>query len=264
MEIVDTHCHASPYWFEPIETLLGQMDRNGVAKATLVQMRGQYDNSYLLECVKRFPGRFSVVALVNTDEEDAPSVLEGWAKQGVEGVRLAPGVRSPGSDPLAIWRKAEELGLVVSCGGGTTEALASQEFHDLVRQFPNLPIIIEHLGSVGKTAEAPYTTYKQMLELSQHTNTYIKFHGLGEIAPRPSPMRQPFPFEGFPPLIEMAYESFGAKRMVWGSDFPPVAEREGYRNALHFPMENIPFQSEEDKEWAFGGTALSLFKFAAI
>jgi len=29
-------------------------------------------------------------------------------------------------------------------------------------------------------------------------------------------------------------------------------------------MENIPFQSEEDKEWAFGGTALSLFKFAAI
>ena len=83
MEIVDTHCHASPYWFEPIETLLGQMDRNGVAKATLVQMRGQYDNSYLLECVKWFPGRFSVVALVNTVEEDAPSVLGGWAKPGI-------------------------------------------------------------------------------------------------------------------------------------------------------------------------------------
>jgi L-fuconolactonase len=264
MEIVDTHCHASPYWFEPIETLLGQMDRNGVAKATLIQMRGQYDNSYLLECAKRFPGRFSVVVLVDTDQDHALNVLEDWAKQGAEGIRLAPGARSPGSYPLAVWRKAEELGLVVSCGGGTTEELASEEFHDLVRQFPDLPIIIEHLGSVGKTAEAPNKTYKQMLGLSQHPNTYIKFHGLGEIAPRPRPMKQPFPFEGFPPLTEMAFESFGAKRMVWGSDFPPVAEREGYHNALHFPMEYIPFRSEEDKEWAFGGTALGLFKFAAI
>ena len=44
MMIVDTHCHALPHWFEPVETLLHQMHANGVDKATLVQVRGQFDN----------------------------------------------------------------------------------------------------------------------------------------------------------------------------------------------------------------------------
>ena len=34
------------------------------------------------------------------------------------GVRLAPDMRSPGPDPLAIWRAASELNLVVSVMGG--------------------------------------------------------------------------------------------------------------------------------------------------
>jgi L-fuconolactonase len=53
MLIIDTHCHTSPYWFEPVEILLAQMDRNGVEKATLVQFGGGFDNSYLIECARR-------------------------------------------------------------------------------------------------------------------------------------------------------------------------------------------------------------------
>ena len=44
--------------------------------------------------------------------------------------------------------------------------------------------------------------------------------------------------------------------------FPPVAGREGYRNALQWTMEHTAFLSEGDKEWLFGKTALFLFKFA--
>jgi len=32
MLIVDTHCHALPHWFEPVEVLLHQMHANGVEK----------------------------------------------------------------------------------------------------------------------------------------------------------------------------------------------------------------------------------------
>jgi predicted TIM-barrel fold metal-dependent hydrolase len=49
---------------------------------------------------------------------------------------------------------------------------------------------------------------------------------------------------------------------MWGSDFPPVAGREGYCNALQWTMEHIPFRTAADKEWVFGKTALSLYKFA--
>ncbi len=36
MEIIDAHCHAWPYWYEPIESALDSMVRNGVDKALLV------------------------------------------------------------------------------------------------------------------------------------------------------------------------------------------------------------------------------------
>jgi hypothetical protein len=58
--------------------------------------------------MRRFPGRFSVVATVDAHRPDAPERLEEWATQGAKGVRLNP------RDPLAIWHKAAELGLMVS------------------------------------------------------------------------------------------------------------------------------------------------------
>jgi L-fuconolactonase len=59
----------------------------------------------------------------------------------------------------------------------------------------------------------------------------------------------------------MAYDAFGSQRMMWGSDYPRVALREEYRNALQFTMEQMPFCSREDLEWIFGKTALSLWRF---
>ena len=261
MLIVDTHCHALPHWFEPVEVLLHQMHANGVEKATLVQVRGQFDNRYLLECVRRFPGRFSAVAIVDTERPDAPQTLEGWVKQGAEGVRLAPMTRSPGNDPLAIWRKAAELGIPVS-SLGNPQGFTSPQFEEVVKELPTLPIIIEHLGGIGRNEAAPYPTFRKILALARYPNTYIKVHGLGEICERPIPFPQPMRFPTVPPLMQMAYDALGASRIMWGSDFPPVAGREGYRNALQWTMEHIPFRSDGDQEWIFGKTALSLFKFA--
>lgn len=62
--------------------------------------------------------------------------------------------------------------------------------------------------------------------------------------------------------MEMAYAAFGASRLMWGSDFPPVAGREGCRNALQRPMEHMPFRSDTDKDWVFGKTTLSRYTFA--
>lgn len=260
MLTVDTHCHASPVWFQPVETLLSEMNMAGVDKALLVQIRAEYDNSYLVESMRRFPGRFSVVSIVDTDRPDAERVLEGWARQGCEGLRLQPTTRSPGRDPLAIWRKADQLGLRISCGGPLAE-FASPEFDALFREFPRMPIIIEHLGAGGTDRSEGWTQYKRVLQLARHPNAYMKVPGLGELCPRPMPMIHPNPFPQIPPLIEMALDAFGANRLMWGSDFPPSAAREGYRNALRFPMEHIKFKSPPDKEWLFGKTAASLFKF---
>ena len=260
MLIVDSHCHAGLSWFESVESLLFQMDRNGVDKAVLIQHRGVYDNTYLLECALRFPGRFAVVAMVDTSREDALSALEQWSARGAGGVRLAPTVRSPGSDPLAIWRKAAELGLVVSSLGELSD-FASDEFGSLVAEMPQLKVVIEHLAGVGLGARPPYTSFQQAMRLSNYPNTYIKVGGLGEISDRPPVLGLEFGFGQTPPLIEMAHDAFGPGRTMWGSDYPPVGNREGYRNALRGVMDYPAFRSQEAREWVMGRTALNVFKF---
>ena len=84
---------------------------------------------------------------------------------------------------------------------------------------------------------------------------------MGELCTRPMPLVQPMPFPDIPPLIEMAIEAFGANRLMWGSDWPHSAAREGYGNALKFPMKYVTYPSEDDNEWVFGKTAASLWKF---
>ena len=67
MRIVDTHCHAAPGWYEPVESLLFQMDRYGVEQAVLIQMRGQTNNDYQFECVQRYPDRLVSVVVQRLD-----------------------------------------------------------------------------------------------------------------------------------------------------------------------------------------------------
>jgi len=259
--IVDTHVHVGKSWFEPVETLLFQMEQNGVDKAVLIQYGGNYDNTYEIECVRRYPGRFAAVVMVDTTREDGLDKLAMWAREGAVGVRLGAGERSPGPDCLAIWRKASELALAVSCQG-EAEEFASQEFHRLVEEVSELKIVIEHLGGIKKEPETDYKLFQRVLALAGYPNTYIKLPGFGELLPRPRIFRgQPFDIDSSPPAVRMAYEAFGPRRMMWGSDFPPSAGREGYANVLRFPMERIEFLTNEDKTWVFGKTALSVWRF---
>lgn len=260
MFIVDTHCHAGLNWFEPVESILYQMNLNDVQKAILVQHRGSYDNNYLLECRERFPDRFEVIVMVDTSKLSAPETLARWASSGASGVRLTPLVRSPGSDPLRIWKKAADLGMVVSVLG-TLGEFASKEFAFVVANNPRLMLIMEHLGGADLVEPPPFDSYKKVLELSNYPNVFIKVGGLGEITPRPQIFAQHYSIGSPPPFIEMALSSFGANRMVWGSDFPPVSGREGYRNALHGLIDYLDLRSVSDKEWIMGETARTLFNF---
>ncbi|MFC2004023.1 amidohydrolase family protein [Chloroflexota bacterium] len=275
MVIVDTHVHTAPYWYEPIEALLFHMESNGVDKAVLVQFIGNYDNRYELECVRSYPGRFAAVVMVDTKLSDAPDTLEKWANDGAVGVRLKPDCRSAGPDPLAIWRKASELGLVVSCTG-RLDKFAADDFRRLVEELPNLKIVMEHLGGAGPQPpidleklervgdagfepQIDYNLFEKVLALAKYPNIYIKLPGFGELLIKPMPSRS-VPFSEPPRVVRMAYEAFGRERMMWGSNFPPCSQAEGYTNTLRIPMEKTPFFSEEDKEWIFGKAALSVWK----
>jgi L-fuconolactonase len=259
MTIVDTHCHAAQGWFEPIETLMYQMERNGVDKAVLIQIRGKFDNSYELGIKSRNPDKFAVAVLVDNTKPDAPAALEKWAAQGAAGIRLSPMERSVGPDPLAIWRKAAELGLTVS-SLGTPAEFGSPEFAAVVKALPDLKIVIEHYAGAKPEPGMDWPGFTRALELAKYPSTSIKIGGFAELLPRPFPYQWPT-FTEEPKALRMIYDAFGPRRMMWGSDFPPVASREGYANALAFPRDRVSYFTAEDKRWIFGETALSVWRF---
>lgn len=259
-EIVDTHVHASPIWYEPVETLLAQLERNGVARAVLIQQGGQFDNRYLLACVARYPDRLSAVVLVDTQQPDAGETLARWAEQGAIGVRLRAEERSPGDDPLAIWRQAAALGLTISCIGDAAD-LADPGFQAVVEAVAAVPLVIEHMGHMARPGGVSATAAQQeaILALAAYPHCMMKFHGLGEICARPMPFRE-FPFDRTnTDLFDRALGAFGTQRLMWGSDFPPVSGREGYTNALHWPLAHFAQQPDADLAALFGGNARRVF-----
>jgi L-fuconolactonase len=262
MGFVDSHCHASLQWYEPVETLLFEMDRNDVDQAVLIQINGQYDNSYLQDCVRRYPDRLSSVVLVDFRQPAAPQSLERLAGEGATGVRLAPGARSPGDDPLAIWRTAARLGLSVSCGGGSAD-FAADAFADVLAALPDLRVVIEHLASVGQpdADDSRRTQREKAFALARFPNAFIKVPGLGEFARRAMPVASgEFPYvQPIPDYLDQVYNAFGPRRMMWGSDFPPVATREGYQNALRLCMDQFAARSASDRASIFGDTARAVF-----
>jgi L-fuconolactonase len=264
MVIVDSHCHVSPSWYEPVESLLFQMDRYGVARAVLIQLQGQFDNTYLFECVRRYPGRFAPVGLVDATQPDALDELARLAAAGASGVRLTAATRSPGSDPLAIWRAAARFDLAVSCAGSAVD-FATVSFAELVAALPNLKIVLEHLASISQPDrdEAERSARLRAFDLARFPNVFIKAPGLGEFCRRTSPVTASDPFaKPEPPLLERALSAFGSHRIMWGSDYPPVSGREGYGNALKFPRARFAALAsviDEDLEMIFGKTALSVF-----
>ncbi len=233
MQIVDTHVHIGRNHYEPVEMLLAQMELNGVAKTVLVQSTATLDNSYVLECRQRFPGRLAVVCRVDVDDPAAPDTLESLHAAGAETLRIRNFHRSPGNDPLRIWRAAANLGMSVSVGG-PAEGFASPEFANLVAELPNLTVIIEHLAgmgihAIGASTMPPDDIFRQALTLARFPNTVMKIHGMGEIS------APPFPYQNTPPYARMAYDTFGPERMIWGSDWPRVTKPGGLPQlaALH-------------------------------
>jgi len=251
LTIVDTHVHVGLKQYVPVEELIRQMDRCGVEKAVLVQYRaglepiGNTDNTYISECVKKYPRRLVAMGIVDWTKEDAPERLDYWKDvHGIQGLRLDGDAISPGLEKYAIWGKAEELGMIVSVYGKLDNV------SEIARLFPDLRIHVEHTGM-------PSINGDRILALAECPNVSVKFTvaGLSGIS------KEPYPHRDAQPFFRKVYERFGPKRIMWGSNYPPVLKEEGYERTLQFLSREIPWLSSEEKEWLLGKTALGMWRF---
>ena len=157
--IIDTHLHVfrsddfSRYPFAdgskaadegaPVELLNETMAEAGVDKAVIVQpIYYRFDNRYTAECLRRFPGKFAAIGLVDRGAPDAPDQLERLVREDKFGglrIHLARADdpaewAAPDQDP--IWRRAEDLGVCFIVYGPRNPSTRCRTHH---RPFPKCP-----------------------------------------------------------------------------------------------------------------------------
>lgn len=244
-----------PASFEP-EELLSHARPCGVGRIVLVQMSFYgADNSYMLDAISKYKPVFSGVAVVDHNAPGVEAEMLRLARLGVRGFRILPGgdgaawLKNPGMS--AMWRCGAEKQLVMS-------ALVNPEFlpslDEMCRQFPDTPVVIDHLARIG--ADGPLRTHdvKALCALARHKNVYVKvsaFYALG---------KKQFPYTDLTDLIRAVYESFGAQRLMWASDSPfQVQPPHTYQGSIDLIRNHLHFLTGEDRKWLLSKTAQRLF-----
>ena len=239
------------------EQMIAAMDEAGVDKAAIVHASTTYghDNSYVADCVALQPKRFTGVFSVDMLAADAPEKIRYWVKRGLSGLRLftAGSTMDKQStlvdDPRSFsgWECAGELGIPV-CMQMLPEGLP--QLMVLVKRFPAVRIIIDHLMKPPVEEGPPYAGASFLFGLAQCSNVYLK---LTTNNVRASTKGKATPETFFSRLVK----EFGSSRIAWGSNYPAspgtlpeiVAEAKTVLGVL----------PPQDQEWIFSRTAQALY-----
>lgn len=208
------------------EDLLDAAAPSGVGRVVLIGhgMIYGYDNSYMIDCVKRHPQSFRVVAQIDDrrPSHEIAATMHSLLKQGVTGFRLSPAefgkpfgrtredwLRTDGM--RTMWETAVETRQAM-CGLINIEDLDGWE--RLVAEHPRTVAVIDHFGRIGIDGNISEEAVLRLCELSKYPNLYIKlsaFYAMGQATP---------PYGDMLPFIRQLVHAFGAERLMWGSDCP--------------------------------------------
>jgi predicted TIM-barrel fold metal-dependent hydrolase len=239
------------------EELLAQMKPAGVARAVLIQMSYYgFDNSYMLDAIGRHPGVFSGVAVVDQDAANPEVEMRRLKKLGVRGFRIYPK-----NSQIGEWLDSDCMHKMFTCGAAERLAMcclinanALPTLDRMCRDFPETPVVIDHICRIGVTGTIEESDVKRLCDMARHKNVAVKisaFYALGK--------KQP-PYRDLAGLIERVCNAFGPERLMWASDSPfQVVGEHTYAASIGLVRDGLPFLSNDDKQWLLSKTAARVF-----
>jgi predicted TIM-barrel fold metal-dependent hydrolase len=240
-----------PASFTP-EELMDHAQPSGVERIALVQMSFYgYDNSFMLDTMRRFPGTFAGIAIVDWNAPRPDTAMMEMAAAGVRGFRIYPaGV------PVEQWVEAEGFRRMFAVGAERRLALcplinpnALPSLARMCREFPQTPVVIDHLCRIGADGTIHEEDVNALCRMAEYPAVKVKvsaFYALGAKKP---------PHDDLAPFIRRVYDAFGPRRLMWASDCPFAVQEERYEDAIALVRDRLNFLSPEDKAWILEKTA---------
>ena len=239
------------------ETLLDLMKVNGVSRTVIIQViHYKYDNRYLADVLKQYPGTFQGVCRVDPLDAAAPDHLSSLTEQGFRGVRLSPSGDASGDwfrGPLMppLWKRSSDLKvpMTVLAPIGRMPDVAA-----LLEKLPDLTVVIDHMADcpIDRPAEL-----EKLIALRRYPKVFVKISHTWSIS------KQDYPWRDAQEYVKRLYDSFGPQRLMWATDWPIVEGHSTYARALSVVRDDMPFLNADDKQWILSKTIERVWPFPA-
>lgn len=238
------------------ENLIAMMDDAGVDKATLVQAYFvyEYDNSYTVDSALQYPQRFASVVVLDPMDPKSPDELSRLVdKQDVAGIRFMRG-RLPESslgkpETFPLWARIEKLKLPLAVNDRVWEI---PKIVPAMEKYPGVRVAFEHAWGHKVGAPPDYDVLKPLFALAANPNVFIKT-AINNIAAARDGGGTP------EQLYTRLVQTFGAKRIMWSSNYPAHPKFGGIKPRLEESKKALAHLSAEDQAWILGKTALDFY-----
>ena len=251
-----TKSDLAPPSFTP-EELWKVAEPEGVGRVVLIQHHTYHgwDNRYLIDCAKRFPGRFVVTGMVDDTQAHPDKTMRELLPLGVRAIRITPRIRGEkwleGDGMAAMWRCGAETGQVMAC---LIDAKDLTGVDAMCKKHPNTPVVIDHFARIGVDGEIRKADLDALCALAKHKRTAIKisaYYALGKKKP---------PYDDLAPMIRRVLDAFGPERSMWASDSPYQVQGEHtYAASIALVRDRLAFLSGGDKEQLLTKTAERIY-----
>jgi predicted TIM-barrel fold metal-dependent hydrolase len=239
------------------ETLLDLMKANGVSKTVIIQViHYRYDNSFLADVLKQYPGTFQGVCRVDPLDPAAPDHLSHLTEQGFRGVRISPAGNESGDwfrGPLMppLWKRCGQLKVPMTVLAPITRM---PEVARLLEGMPDLMVVIDHMADcpIDQPSEL-----EKLIALKRYPNVFVKISHTWSLS------KQPYPWLDSQEYVKRLHQAFGPQRLMWATDWPIIEGVSQYPKALSVVRESMPFLNAEDRRWMLSKTIERVWPFPA-
>ncbi|MBT2188223.1 amidohydrolase family protein [Sphingobium nicotianae] len=262
------------------DALIAMMDAQNVERACLVQ-RGQvygYDNRYIIDSARKYPGRLHPVVILDADDPATPGVYRDMVRNDhVRGFRMAqfrPDMLDTGwlcsPEAMNVWKTCADLGTPLTAILFMNQLPYLLPLVKIIAQmFPDLPIILDHGAmpfgmtqfevGIAKAAgqeivmpKAPDFGIERTIAIFEEVPnvhfkiTEINFERLAAEDVRPAR------------IVRRMVDSFGPDRLVWGSDIGQ-SMLWSYEEKAAMARAAADFLSEEEARKFLHGNAARIY-----
>ena len=240
-----------------------ELERNGFQGCVAVQVRQTLEETrWLLELAERNPFILGVVGWVDLRSPRLRLQLESFAKNPkLVGVRHI--VQSEPDNRFLLQpdflrgiAMLEEFDVAYDILIYTKHLPVAAEF---AAQFPRHRFVLDHLAKPPIKSGAVDFWARGIRQLAARPNVYAKVSGLVTEADW-----QAWKPEDLRPYLDAAFECFGPRRLMIGSDWPVCTVAGSYSQVMQIVKNYIGKYAAEEREAVLGGNAAKFWKLKPL